>query len=96
MTSLMLGKLFWFPIKTCKSIKSASDWGWNLFTPLWAKLLVASLAVFTAIPGTWTVVFFYVAHVMGYGEQADWLVEKVVSIATFAWTMGKVVFDLAV
>ena len=91
-----LVKLFWFPINTCKGIYKASKWGWNLFTPLWAKLLVASFAVFTAIPGTWTAVFYYVAHATGYGEHADWLVDKVVGIATFTWMMGSVIYDLAV
>ncbi len=89
-------KLFWFPINTWNSVKGWASWGWNLFEPLWAKLLVASLAIFTVLPGTWTAVFFYLAHVFGYGKEADWVWEKAVSIASFFWTMGSVVFNLAI
>ncbi len=96
MTSLYwLNKLFWFPVRTYEGIIGASKWGWNLFDPVWAKLLVASLAIFTALPGTWTLVFYYIAHAIGYGEEADWLVDKVVGMAQFTWRMGGVIFDLA-
>ena len=89
-------KLFWFPINTCKGVYRWAKWGWNLFDPLWAKLLVASFAIFTALPGTWTAVFFYLAHLLGYGKEADWVVEKVLAVASFVWTMGSVVSNLAI
>ena len=88
--------IFTLPYKTVRGIWNAFKWGWNKFDNIWARLGFTALAVFTAIPGTWTWVFYEIAHAIGYGEEADMVVDTAVAVGSAMWTAGKFAWNLAV
>ena len=75
----LLTQLWWLPTTIFNAIAWAWNWYPNLFyafgVPKWmVRLPTVSLAIFTAIPGTWTYVFYVsilsLARKYGYETEA--------------------------
>ncbi len=85
--------LIWFvlslPWKTVTGIVKAYKWTMTKFTSWYSRLIVLALAVWTAIPGTWAWTFYELAHMTGYGEEADMAWNTIKFVATSMWSAGK-------
>ncbi len=83
------------PWNTVKACYKMWQWTMNTFSSTLARALVGSVAIFTALPGTWTYVFYEAAHWAGYGEEADAIVTVAATVAKAGWEAGKFAFYLA-
>lgn len=81
---MLLGFILSLPIRILKYCKS-----W------YTRLIFGSMAIWVAIPGTVPLTLYWIAGSLGYKEEADALVDFVVTGAQASWAFASTVYKVA-
>ena len=81
--------------KICLGVVKAVKWGWS-FPHMWQRILFTSVAVWIAAPGTNAWLFYKIVELVGYKEEADYVLDSIVTVAKFAWSGATFAFNMVV
>lgn len=84
--------IYFLPLNMWRTIK----WGWNYSNNSLIRTFMVALAIWTAIPLTWSWVFLQTAAKLGYYEEAKWVLDLVKAVGSAAFAAGKFTFSMAV